>query len=105
MIMPKRAISLTLEESNLLWLKGLAARSGARSLSEAVDRIVSNVREGTTAASFGVRSIVGSIEIPADDPDLTKADAAIRQLFAHSLARPWPGAATRKRRPGRRRRA
>jgi hypothetical protein len=99
-------VSLTLDESNLLWLRGVTARSGARSLSETVDRIVSTVRDGKAAVSLGVRSIVGAIEIPADDLDLTKADASIRQLFARSLARPWPGeGAPRKRRAGRRRRA
>jgi hypothetical protein len=101
--MPKKAVSLTLEEGNLLWLRGVTGRSGARSLSDTVDRIVADARQSVSGRASNVRSIVGAIEIPEDDPNLEAADASIRDLFARSLARSWPGASHRRRRTERRR--
>jgi len=83
----KRAVSLTLGEENLLWLKGQAT-SHHGNLSAAVDRLISEVRAGRLGASRASRSVVGTIDLPVDDPELHAADAAIRNLFAASLARP-----------------
>jgi hypothetical protein len=85
--MAKKPVSLTLDESNLVWLRGLTARSAARSLSETVDRLVTSARERGVAAK-AARSVVGTIGIPAADPALDHADAALRDLFARSLMRP-----------------
>jgi hypothetical protein len=86
--MPKRAVSVTLDESNLVWLKGVTERSGARSLSETLDRIVTAAREDGTAARNAAHSVVGTIDISAADPSLDEADGIVRDLFARSLARP-----------------
>jgi hypothetical protein len=86
--MPKRALSVTLDESNLVWLKGLTQRSGARSLSETLDRLVTAAREDGAAARGAAQSVVGTIDISAADPSLDEADDALRDLFARSLARP-----------------
>lgn len=85
--MPKKPVSLTLEEANLLWLKGRARVLAGGSISEAVDQLVGEARAGRIGAAEPVRSVVGTIDL-ADDPLLTDADAAIRDVFASSLARP-----------------
>jgi hypothetical protein len=85
--MPKKAVSFTIEESNLTWLQGLAARSGSRSVSETVDRLIASARAAGTAAP--PRSVVGTIDLAADDPNLDNADAWVRSQFDRSLARPF----------------
>jgi hypothetical protein len=84
--MPKKAVSLTLDEANLLWLKGRGHGHG--NLSAAVDDLITAARAGRLGAPVAVRSVVGTIDIAADDPRLERADRAIRDLFAASLARP-----------------
>lgn len=82
----KHAVSMTLAEDNVLWLKGQAAASSSGSVSEVVDRLVLEARtQGRTSA---IRSVVGSIDLPAGDHDLVGADAYVRLLFDRSLARP-----------------
>jgi hypothetical protein len=87
MIMPKRAISLTLEESNLLWLRGITNRSGGRSLSETVDQLVTAAR--TQGAPVAITSVVGTIDLPEDDPQLEGARSYVRDLVSQSLGRPF----------------
>ena len=87
--MSKKAVSLTLDESNLVWLRGVSARSGARSLSETVDQIVSAARESGDAHPQSIRSVVGTIDINEGDPLLEVADAVVGGLFERSLARPF----------------
>ena len=103
--MSKRAISVTLEEDNLLWLKGRAGAIGARSVSELLDRLVSEARKrGATVTS---RSVVGTVTIPESDPLLERADEAVRALFVASLSRPLQVSEARAsygRRPRRKRR-
>jgi hypothetical protein len=85
--MPKNAISVTLDADNLAWLKARAGSGEARSVSDLLDRIVSEARErrfGTT-----VKSVVGTIDVDPSDPMLLKADEAIHALFAESLGRPF----------------
>ncbi len=84
--MAKRPISLTIEETNLLWLKGRARVMAGGSVSEAVDQLVAEARAGRLGATEPSRSVVGTIDL-AQDPLLTDADAAIRAVFAGSLAR------------------
>ncbi len=84
--MPKHAISVTLETANLTWLKGQAGLIGVRSVSELLDRLVTQARE---ARSIGpARSVVGTIDIDAADPLLHEADAIVRSLIDASLRRP-----------------
>jgi hypothetical protein len=88
MFMPKKPLSVTLDESNLVWLRGLAARSGARSISETLDRLVTSARESGAPAAKVARSVVGTIDVPVTDAALDHADDALRDLFARSLSRP-----------------
>ncbi len=83
--MPRRALSVTLEATNVTWLKGRAGATG-ESVSELLDQIVTSVRQG---AGIGqARSVVGTIDVDAADPLLETADAAVRVLFDASLGRP-----------------
>ena len=86
--MPKRAVSVTLESDNLLWLRGQAQGAPKRSLSEILDRLVTEARTSGRVHESAVRSVVGSILIPDSDPDLSSADAAIRSLFPRRSAVP-----------------
>ena len=86
MFMPKRPVSVTLDEDNLLWLRGRAARRKRRSLSDALDEVITAAR--TTGALEASRSVVGTIEIPSDDQALERADQYVRSLFETSLSRP-----------------
>jgi hypothetical protein len=83
--MGKKALSVTLDELNLLWLRDQAIRKHARNISDAIDRLVTEARVRSWGPPRPSRSIVGTIEIPADDPDLEKAHAAVRGLFEQSL--------------------
>lgn len=83
----KRAISITLAEDNLLWLKGQAGASASGSVSEVIDRLVREARTAGRTDAAAIRSVVGSIDL-GDDPDLASADSYVRELFDRSLARP-----------------
>lgn len=91
--MPKAAISVTLQTENLTWLKGRARSGGARSVSEVLDRLVTEAR--TRGGTGEIRSVVGTVDIDPSDPLLETADEAIAALFAASPA--WPTAAKEKR--------
>ena len=92
--MPKTAISVTLDGDNLLWLKGRAAATGSRSVSDLLDRLVAEARAG--GAVGPVKSVVGTIDIDPEDASLAAADEAIRAMFDESLRRPL---IARERRP------
>jgi hypothetical protein len=85
--MPKKAVSLTLDEANLVWLKGRGYGHG--NLSAAIDDLITAARAGRLGAPVPVRSIIGTIDLASDDPQLERADRAVRDLFAASLARPF----------------
>jgi hypothetical protein len=85
--MPKKPVSLTLEETNLLWLKGRARVIAGGSLSEAVDQLIDQARAGRLGAAEPPRSVVGTIDLP-DDTMLAAAANEMRGLFDVSLARP-----------------
>ncbi len=87
--MAKKAISLTLDERNLLWLRGRTTALGRGSLSETVDQLINEARAGRLGTPAPSRSVVGTIDIAADDPDLDRADEIVRELFATSLSRPF----------------
>jgi hypothetical protein len=87
----KKAVSITLDEANLLWLKG----RGYGNLSAAVDDLITAARAGQLALPTPPRSIVGTIDLAADDPRLEHADRAVRELFAASLAQPMRAAESR----------
>ena len=101
--MPKQAISVTLSRDNLLWLRGQTRAARRTSVSEALDRLVTEARTRGQVREGSIRSVVGTISIAAADPELTGADATIRALLA-----PGRGAGLGDRRPrprGSRRRA
>jgi hypothetical protein len=84
--MSKKAVSLTLDEQNLQWLRGRGYGRG--NLSAAVDELITEARAGRLGGDMTVRTVVGSIDLAADDPRLERADATVRDLFAASLSRP-----------------
>jgi hypothetical protein len=84
----RKPISVTLGEDNLLWLRGQAARTAKGSVSELLDRIVSEARAAGRTDAAAMRSVVGSVDLPDDDPDLAGANAYIRTLFAASARQP-----------------
>jgi len=84
--MGKHAISVTLAADNLTWLKARVGATGARSVSELLDRLVTDAR---TRGSLGpMRSVVGTIDLDPADPLLGEADAAVAALFERSVRRP-----------------
>ena len=100
--MAKTAISVTLDADNLVWLKARAGAIGHRSVSELLDRIVTDARAHGSAGP--IRSVVGTIDIDPDDPFLDRTDEIVRELFEGSLKRPMvlkeaspPYGTTRKR--------
>ena len=83
--MPKRPVSVTLEEDNLLWLRGRVTRRKRRSLSDALDEVITAAR--TSGSLEASRTVVGTIDLP-DDAGLEQADLFVRSLFEQSLSRP-----------------
>ncbi len=103
---------MTIDAANLLWLKGRAASRKKKSLSDALDDILTQARQGGPGAD-AARSVIGTIDIADMDEDLGGADPAVRTLFDESLGRPVllreprpafparPGATPALRKPGR----
>ena len=89
MFMPKRGISVTLREENLLWLKSRTVAKKGRSLSETLDDLVTAARISRNAPQSTVRSVVQTIDIAMDDPALEQADDYIRGAMTGSLSRPF----------------
>lgn len=84
----RKAISVTLSRDNLLWLKGQAGRTSRGSVSEVLDALVADARQAGRTVPEAVRSVVGAVTLPEDDPDLLGADAYIRGLYAASAQQP-----------------
>lgn len=83
----RKPVSVTLENDNLLWLRGKARATERGSLSAVLDGIVTEARlKGRTPLE--ARSVRGTITLDPDDLDLKKADAYVQSLFDDSLARP-----------------
>lgn len=79
--MPKRAISVTLRDDNLVWLRGQSRAARHRSVSETLDRLVADARAGGRASGAPSRSVKSTIRILGNDPSLARADAVVRALF------------------------
>ena len=86
--MRKEPISVTLATDNLVWLRGRARAGAGKSVSDVLDRLVGEARAGRRGMAEHSRSVLGSVSLSADDPDLESADSAIRLLFARALRRP-----------------
>jgi hypothetical protein len=89
--MKKEAISVTLSADNLVWLRARSVAERNRSVSETLDRLVTTARSGVDGRPAAVRSVAGSVRIDDRDPDLSTADALVRDLFARSLTRTGAG--------------
>lgn len=85
----RKAVSITLAADNLLWLRAQAAATPSGTVSGVLDRIVTEARQGGRAALEAIRSVVGTIDLPEDDPELEGADAYIRSMFAASARSPF----------------
>ncbi len=85
--MSKKAVSVTLDAANVLWLKGRARMSGGN-VSDALDKLITNARQGRAGHVAGATSVVGMVDL-GDDPDLLKADAAVREWFEEYLSKPF----------------
>ena len=81
--MSKVAISVTLAEDNLLWLKARTRRQGKRSISAVLDDVVREARK----TSGEVTSVVGWVTFPQGEDGLEQGDEEIRDLFERSLSR------------------
>jgi hypothetical protein len=84
MFMSKQPVSVTLERDNLLWLRGRRTGRKRRSLSDALDEVITAAR--LTGDGGQIRSVVGTIDLAADDPRLERADLHIRGEFERSRA-------------------
>jgi hypothetical protein len=86
--MSKKAVSVTLEETNLVWLKSRTLARKGRSVSETLDELISRARMGGPLASE-IKSVAGTVDLPIDDPDLEYASAYAGGLIDDSLRRPF----------------
>ena len=84
----RKAVSVTLQADNLLWLRAQATANSRGSLSEVLDSLVTEARAAGRHDARTIRSVVGTIDLPEDDPDLETADAFIRSQFDRSVRRP-----------------
>jgi hypothetical protein len=100
MFMPKKPLSVTLDEANILWLRGRARSGKERSLSEALDGVVTSARQSGYGGD--VRSVVGTVDISPDDPDLRTADVAIQTMIDARIDRQAKALASRSMGPQRR---
>ena len=85
--MPKKAVSVTLDEANVLWLRGRARLSGGN-VSDALDKLITHARMGKGSRLTTPISVMGMVDL-SDDPLLEKADGAVREWFDEYLAKPF----------------
>jgi hypothetical protein len=86
--MSRKAISVTLDHDNVLWLRGRVAAGASASVSELVDYLVSQARTSGGAGERAIRSVVGTVDINVADPELLEADAYVQRLVNRSIQRP-----------------
>jgi hypothetical protein len=84
----RRAVSVTLTADNLLWLRAQAAANPSGSVSAVLDRLVTDARAAGRTDAASIRSVRGTIDLPADDPNLEGADAFVRTQVDKSVRRP-----------------
>jgi hypothetical protein len=87
--MPKKGISVTLGDENLVWLRGRTVAMKGRSLSETLDDLVTTARTSGNVPVSAMRSVAGTVDIATDDPHLEQADAYVQRIVTGSLARPF----------------
>jgi hypothetical protein len=91
--MPRKAVSVTLDSDNLLWLRGQARGAPGQTLSAVLDGLIAEARSRGRVHRDSIRSVVGTATISPDDPDLLAADAVVRARF------PAPRVTRGRRRP------
>ena len=79
--MSKRAISLTLDTDNLIWLRAQAGPGG--SVSRIVDDLVGEARVGGRRLGTAARSVAGTVDLRNFDP--AGADRELRAVFDTAL--------------------
>jgi hypothetical protein len=99
--MAKKAISITIDANNLTWLRGRVGASSLRSVSELIDRLITEAR--SSGPPGPIRSVVGTIDIDTSDPFLDKAADFVWTQLSRSLGRRHVTGSQRKR-PSRQRR-
>ena len=87
--MSSKTIPIDLDPANLLWLR---ARRPGRDLSDVLNEILTQIRIGSSllekkSPAKEIRSVRGTISLPEDDPDLEKAQEAVRGVFRRSIDR------------------
>ena len=100
----RKAVSVTLHTDNLLWLRAQATASSKGSLSELLDAQVTEARAAGRHDAKSIRSVIGTIDLSEDDPNLEGADAFIRAQFDRSVKRPMLVKASRSKYPASRKR-
>lgn len=94
-------MSVTIDAENVLWLKGRARLAGGN-VSDTLDKLLTQARTGR--AQLGrPPSVVGMVDL-SDDPDLSKAQAAVQSMFDASIARFSVHEGRQQAKPGRRKR-
>ena len=100
--MSKRAVSVTLRPDNVLWLKTRVKATGGRSLSEALDELITEARAGAGASAVTIRSVLGNAQIPRSDAALSRAAGELRALFRGAIdSQRGPSRKAKRNRPGR----
>lgn len=79
--MAKRAVSMTLDTDNLLWLSAQAGPGG--SVSRIVDDLVGEARASGRRLGTAARSVAGTVDLRNFDP--ATADRELRALFDAAL--------------------
>ncbi len=79
--MSKRAVSMTLDTDNLIWLRAQAGPGG--SVSRLVDDLVGEARAGGRRLGTAARSVAGTVDLRNFDP--ATADRELRALFDAAL--------------------
>ena len=81
--MPKRAVSVTLDADNLVWLR---AQAGARrNVSRIVNELVGEARAAGRRFGAVTRSVAGTVDLRRFDP--AAADQEVRARFDAALCR------------------
>ena len=75
--MPKRAVSVTLDVDNLVWLR--AQSGGGRNVSRIVNELVGEARAAGRRFGAATRSVAGTVDLRHFDP--AAADREVRKLF------------------------
>lgn len=83
--MGKKALSVTLDEANVLWLKGRARITAGNNVSELLDQLVTTARLARGGGVAPYPSVVGMVDL-SDDPTLSKAEEFLREYWAEYMS-------------------